>query len=139
MTECTFHDTEPSLLDHKLFEIVERAYYQEKKVVIFAESQQRAVAIDRLLWIHKQESFLPHEVISAESSESAAPVAIVTAEVNPIGASILVADGHCSLKFASSFDVIHEFVNRSSPQLHAACRERFKSYRAKHIQVQHVK
>ncbi len=139
MAECTFHDTEASLLDHKLFEITEMAYNQKKKAVIFADSQQRAYAIDRLLWIHKQESFIPHEIIEAESSDSRVPIAIVTAEMNPIGAAILVADGHCSLEFASGFGVIHEFVNRSSPQIHAACRDRFRAYRSRQIPVHHVK
>jgi DNA polymerase IIIc chi subunit len=139
MTECTFHDTEPSLQDHKLFEIVEKAYNQKMQVVIFTQSEQRAAVIDRLLWIHKQECFIPHEIVAADAVGSPIPVAIVTAELNPIAAQILVADSHCSLEFASSFDVIHEFVNRSSPQIHAACRERFPANRERKIPIQHVK
>jgi DNA polymerase IIIc chi subunit len=139
MAACTFHDTEPTLLDHKLFEIVEKAYNQQKRVVIFAQTDQRAAAIDRVLWIHKQECFIPHEIVAADSSESPVPVAIVTAEVNPIAAATLVADGHCHLDFALSFEEIHEFVNRSSPHVHAACRDRFRGYREKHVPIQHVK
>ena len=139
MTACTFHDTEPALLDRRLFEIVEKAYNQQKKVVVFAQSDQRAAAIDRLLWIHKQECFIPHEIVATDYVESPISVAIVTAEVNPIAAGILVADGHCHLEFALGFDVIHEFVNRSSPQIHAACRDRFRAYRERQIPIQHLK
>ncbi len=139
MTACTFHDTDASQQDRRLFELVEKAYNQGEKLVIFVQTAQRAVAIDRTLWIFKQEAFIPHEIVAADQPASSAPVAIVTEELNPIDAGILVADGHCGLDFASGFDVVHEFVNRSSPQIHAACRERFRAYRARGIPVEHLK
>jgi DNA polymerase III subunit chi len=139
MRACVFHDTESSLQDRRLFEIVERAYNQHQKVVIFTTTQERAAAIDRTLWIIKQESFIPHKILGDHEREPGVPVVIVTGEHNPIGADILIADGHCSLEFVSEFDVVHEFVNRSSPELHEACRERFRSYKAKQIPVEHIK
>ncbi len=139
MSVCRFHDTEPSLQDRRLFEIVEKAYNQRERVLIFVQTGERAAAIDRALWIQKQEAFVPHEILAAGQPESTVPVAIVTAEFNPIGATVLVADGHCSLDFATGFDVIHEFVNRSSPQVHEACRERFRAYRARRVSIEHLK
>jgi len=139
MTACVFHDTDPSQQDRRLFEIVERAYDQQKKVLVFAPNRERAGAIDRLLWTTKQESFIPHEVVTAGEPDSLIPVAIVTSELNPIGAAILIADGHCSLDFALGFESIHEFVNRSTPRLHQACRERFRAYRDRQVPVEHVK
>jgi DNA polymerase IIIc chi subunit len=139
MTTCTFHDTEAPQQDRRLFEIVEQAFHQREKIVVFAQSDQRASAIDRVLWIHRQEAFIPHEILTTRDPESSVPVAIVTSELNPIGAGTLVADGHCSLDFALSFGVVHEFVNRSSPQIHATCRERFRAYREKQIPVKHLK
>jgi DNA polymerase IIIc chi subunit len=50
-----------------------------------------------------------------------------------------VADGHCSIGFACSFDLVHEFVNRSSPEIQQECRERFRAYRARKLLVKHVK
>jgi len=139
MSPCVFHDTEPSLQDRRLFEIIEKAYGRREKVVIFAETEERAAAIDRTLWIHKQESFIPHETYAADKPEPSVPIVIVTSEFNPIGAGILVADGHCSLEFALSFGTVHEFVDRSSPQIHEACRERFRAYRARHVPLEHSK
>lgn len=139
MSACTFHDTEPSLLNRKLFEIVETIYNRKEKAVIFARTAERAAALDRTLWILKQESFIPHEVFADQQSEPTVPIVIVTSELNPIGADNLVVDGHCSLDFALKFKVIHEFVNRSSPQLHQACRERFREYRAREVSVEHLK
>ncbi len=139
MTSCIFHDTTPSLLDVRVFEIVQETYEKQQKVVIFAHNLDRAHQIDRFLWIMRQESFIPHDIVTESEPKSPTPVAIVTGELNPIGADILVADGHCSLGFALSFERIHEFVNRSTPQLHAACRERFRAYRDRKVKITHVR
>jgi DNA polymerase-3 subunit chi len=125
------------LQDRRLFEIIEHAYERHEKVVIYAGTVERAADIDRLLWINKQESFIPHRIFSGPAQEFLEPIAIVTAEKNPIGANILVADAHCSLDFALSFDVVHEFVRRSSPEMHEACRNRFRAYRARQVAVAH--
>ena len=139
MTACTFHDTTPATQDRQLFEIVERAYNQRQSVLIFSQTAERAAALDRVLWILKQEAFIPHKVISEDSADAEVRVAIVTSEINPIQAGTLIADGHCSLDFASRFDSIHEFVNRSSAAVHQACRDRFRDYRARQIPVEYSK
>jgi DNA polymerase-3 subunit chi len=139
MKACIFHDTSPGQQDRKLFEIVEHAYSQHLPILIFANDEDRAAAIDRFLWILRQESFIPHKIFSTDEPDSSVAIAIVTSEINPVGAHILIADGHCNLEFAEKFDTIHEFVNRSSPEIHEACRERYRSYRARQIPVEHLK
>jgi len=139
MAACIFHDTTPATQDRQLFEIVERAYNRREKVLIFSQSEERATALDRTLWILKQEAFIPHKIILEDRADTEVRVAIVTSEINPIGAGILIADGHCSLDFACGFDSIHEFVNRSSAAVHQACRDRFRDYRARQIPVEYSK
>ena len=143
MNECLFHDTPDNRREFLIFEIVERSYRSKNKILIFTSDNERAMALDRMLWILRQESFIPHrifaigEIINKEVTE--APVGIVMSEENPIGASILVADGHCGLDFACGFDTAHEFVDHSSPDRTEACRDRFRDYRARRIPVRHVK
>jgi DNA polymerase IIIc chi subunit len=139
MTVCTFHDTTPATQDRQLFEIVERAYNRHESVLIFSQTQERATALDRTLWILKQEAFIPHKIILEDRADTEVRIAIVTGEINPIDAGTLIADGHCSLDFACNFDSIHEFVNRSSATLHQACRDRFRDYRARQISVEYSK
>jgi DNA polymerase IIIc chi subunit len=139
MKACIFHDTSPGQQDRKLFEIVEHAYNNNMSVLVYASSEARAEAIDRFLWILKQEAFIPHRRFLGNDPDPSVLVAITTTEINPVEAGILVADGHCSIEFAESFDTVHEFVNRSSPEIHEACRERFRTYRAKNIPVEHLK
>ncbi len=139
MTACIFHDTTPATQERQLFEIVERAYSRRENVLVFSQSEDRAAALDRILWILKQEAFIPHKIISENRAEPEVRVAIITSEINPISAGTLIVDGHCSLDFACGFDSIHEFVNRSSTALHQACRDRFKEYRERQIPVEYSK
>jgi DNA polymerase IIIc chi subunit len=139
MSTCVFHDTEQAQQDRRLFEIVEAAHKRRERVLIFARTEERASVIDRFLWVLKQEAFIPHKVIAGLESDCAVPVGIVTTEINPTGASVLIADGHCSLEFAAGFEFIHEFVDRSSPDRHEACRSRFRAYRARQIPVAYSK
>jgi DNA polymerase IIIc chi subunit len=125
--------------DRRVFEIVEEAYSRREKVIVFAGSEDRAAEIDRFLWILRQDSFIPHQVVRGYEDSVSVPAAIVTTECNPLDAGTLIADGHCSLEFAADFDVIHEFVDHSSPVIKEACRERFRAYRDKSIPVEYLK
>ena len=139
MNRCLFHDIGPGRQDRKLFEIVESAYNQREKILIYTRSEERAASLDRTLWILKQESFIPHMIFHGTDGDPLIPVAIVTSETNPIGAGILIADGHCDLEFAFNFDTVHEFVDRSSPDIQEECRNRFRGYRDRKIPVEHLK
>ena len=139
MKSCMFHDLERGRHERQLFEIVDSAYKRKEKVLVYASSRKRADELDRILWILKQEAFIPHTIISRNEAVPPVPVAIVTDEINPIEAEILIADGHCSIDFACSFNSVHEFVNRSSPEIQEECRERFRSYRERKLPVKHKK
>lgn len=137
MTQCIFHDTDPAQRDRRLFEIVERAWAGREKVVVFSSADPRAADLDRTLWILKQESFIPHMVVREPDVDETLPVAIVTSEANPTGARILIADAHCSLEFALRFEIVHEFVDRSTPQTQQSCRDRYRSYQSAGTSVEY--
>ncbi|MDR0310017.1 MAG: DNA polymerase III subunit chi [Acidobacteriota bacterium] len=141
MNECIFHDAPDNRREYLLFEIVERAYRGGNRILIFTSDSERAAALDRMLWILRQESFIPHRIIEPgeKIDGTDVPVGIVTVEENPIEARILIADGHCGLDFTCGFDATHEFVDHSSSDRTEACRERFRDYRARQIPVRHVK
>jgi DNA polymerase-3 subunit chi len=136
---CIFHDAGPARKDRLLFDIVEDAYNRNEKVLVFSPNETRAAAIDRVLWTLRQEAFIPHRIFNLHDVDSSIPVAIVTDEFNPIEAGILIADGRCSIGFACEFDSVHEFVDRSTPEIQEACRERYRAYRERHLRVEHVK
>jgi DNA polymerase IIIc chi subunit len=139
MKHCIFHDIEAERRDRRIFDIVEKAFSNRDRVLIYAANADRANSIDRTLWIIKQEAFVPHKVFQRQDSDPRIPVAIVTEEINPIEAQILILDGHCSLEFAMKFEAIHEFVIRTSPEIQEICRDRFRAYRSGNIQVEYKK
>jgi DNA polymerase III subunit chi len=139
MKACLFHDPSPSLRDRKVFDLVEHAYNSRARVLIYASTAERAAAIDRFLWITKQESFMPHRIFERNEPDPSVTIAIVTSEINPVDADILIADGHCGFDFALGFSTIHEFVDRTSPEIQEACRERYRAYRERKISVEHLK
>jgi DNA polymerase IIIc chi subunit len=139
MSVCIFHDTDYAQKERQLFEMVEQAYKQHEKAIIFAQTQERASAIDRILWVLKQEAFIPHRIFDGTESDVAVPIGIVTTEINPLGATMLIADGHCSIEFACSFPSIHEFVDRSSAEIQESCRDRFRAYRSQQVSVEYSK
>ena len=134
-----FHDTEHIRRERKLFDIVEHGYNMQEKILIFAANEVRANELDRILWIIKQEAFIPHKICRMNETDPTVPVAVVIEEINPIGAGTLIADGHCSIEFALGFDSVHEFVDRTSPEMHEACRERYRTYRERNAPVQYLK
>ena len=139
MIQCIFHDIGPGHRDRRLFELVEDAYNRREKVLIFVQNEERAASLDRTIWIMKQESFIPHRIFGQNDPDPQVPIGIAMTEINPVEARILIADGHCGLDFACGFDIVHEFVNRSSPEIQEACRDRFREYRSRKIPVEHLK
>ena len=143
MKECIFHDAPDNKRERLLFDIVELAHRDKKRVLVFTSDNERAVALDRMLWVLRQESFIPHRIFNPgetiEEPDFEAPVGIVTTEENPIAASVLIADGHCCLDFACGFDTTHEFVDHTSSERTESCRERFRVYRARQAPVRHLK
>ena len=137
--QCIFHDIDADRRDRHIFELVENAFGSNERVVVYVENSERAASIDRILWILKQEAFLPHKVFQKQEVDPGTAIAIVTEEINPVGAQTLIADGHCDLNFAEKFQTIHEFVTRATPEIQEACRERFRTYRARKLQVDHKK
>lgn len=139
MKACIFHDLNSGQKDKKIFDLVEHAYSQGDRVLIYAPSEARAAFIDRFLWTLRQESFIPHKIFLKNEDNAAEPVGIVTLEINPIKAKTLIADGRCSIAFASGFETIHEFVDRSTAETHEASRKRYSGYRDLGIPPQYLK
>jgi len=139
MTECVFHDAPDSLKNAVIFEIVEQAYRNRERILIYASGDERAAVLDRLLWIMKQEAFIPHRIFQSYELNQDVPVGIVTTETNPIAARVLIADGHCGLDFVGEFDNVHEFVDHTSPEILEICRKRFSDCRERKIAVRHRK
>ncbi len=87
MTEILFYHLEAQPLEKVLPKLVEKSLERDWTVVIETASEERAEAIDSLLWTWSDESFLPHARAGGDA-DHLQPVLITTRPHNPNDAEI---------------------------------------------------
>jgi DNA polymerase III subunit chi len=92
MTETLFYHLERRSLDDVLPTLVTRTLERGQRVLIKAESADRASAIDNLLWTYDDQSFLPHAQVGDGESKRQ-PVLITTEDANANDANVLFLVG----------------------------------------------
>jgi DNA polymerase-3 subunit chi len=92
MTETLFYHLEKKSLDDVLPGLVEKSRERGWRVLIRADTADRAQAIDTLLWTYKDESFLAH-ALEGDGEPSRQPVLITVEEHNPNKADVLFLVG----------------------------------------------
>jgi DNA polymerase-3 subunit chi len=115
--------------------IAEKAYLAKQKVVVFSDDLTLIPKIDELLWTFGDGTFVPHDVVSHDGAVVEAPVAITAGPLPEGGADVLINLGAGVPPFFEKFTRVAEFLD-ARPEVRAAGRERFKSYRAKSIEPQ---
>jgi len=115
--------------------VAEKAYLAKQKVVVFSDDVALIPRIDELLWTFGDGSFVPHDVVSREGTPCEAPVALTTGPLPDGTADVLINLGAGVPPFFEKFGRVAEFLD-ARPEVRAAGRERFKSYRAKSIEPQ---
>jgi DNA polymerase-3 subunit chi len=92
MTETLFYHLERRSLDDVLPNLVTRTLERGQRVLIKAESADRASAIDTLLWTYDDQSFLPHAQVG-DGDAKRQPVLITTEDANANDANVLFLVG----------------------------------------------
>jgi DNA polymerase-3 subunit chi len=92
MTETLFYHLERRSLDDVLPNLVTRTLERGQRVLIKAESADRASAIDNLLWTYDDQSFLPHAQVG-DGDAKRQPVLITTEDANANNADVLFLVG----------------------------------------------
>lgn len=97
MTEILFYHLENHPLERVLPVLVEKSIERGWKVMVETGSEERAEALDLLLWTYRDDSFLPHARAGGDADELQ-PVLITSRPHNP---------NHADVRF---------FVDRAVPQ-----------------------
>ncbi len=87
MSEILFYHLESQPLERVLPVLVEKSLERGWKVVVETSSDERAEAIDNMLWSYRDDSFLPH-ARAGGSEDAVQPVLITTRPHNPNGAQV---------------------------------------------------
>ncbi|HTU64777.1 MAG TPA: DNA polymerase III subunit chi [Steroidobacteraceae bacterium] len=113
--------------------VAEKAYLAKQKVVVFSDDASLLPKIDELLWTFGDGSFVPHDTVTRDGAACEAPVALTSGPLPEGTADVLVNLGAAVPPFFEKFGRIAEFLD-ARPEVRAAGRERFKTYRAKSIE-----
>lgn len=112
--------------------VAEKAYLAQQKVVVFSDEPALIPKFDELLWTFGDGSFVPHDVVR-DGAHVEAPVALTSGPLPEGGADVLINLGAAFPSCVDRFARVAEFLD-ARPEVRAAGRERFKSYRAKSIE-----
>ena len=117
-------------------DLTEKFYSAGKKVVILVKDSKEGDELDRLLWIWKQSSFIPHLYTGLLSYKLPEPV-VVTSQIedNP-GFEILLLAHPISLDNIIKFKQVIDFAEKYDSTLLNLSRDRFKLYRDNNLKVE---
>jgi DNA polymerase-3 subunit chi len=119
--------TKPEDRLHFACRLTEKAYGLNSRVYAHMASANDAQQLDKMLWTFRQDSFIPHDLLTGEA-QNRAPVCIGTRENHLSEGELLVNLDTEMPNFAKGFARIAEIIggDESSRQVG---RERFKQYR----------
>jgi DNA polymerase-3 subunit chi len=115
--------------------VAEKAYLAKQRVLVFIDEPALLSKFDDLLWIFGDGTFVPHDVVTTAGAACDAPVALTTAALPADHADVLINLGGPVPPFFERFARVAEFLD-ARPEVRAAGRERFKTYRGKSIEPQ---
>ena len=134
MTEVGFYHLQRAPLERALPKLLEKVLQAGHRAVLMAGSDERLEALDSLLWIYEQRSWLPHGTAAAGYAAEQ-PVYLTTAEENPNQADVLVLVDGVRPEFVGRFErVLDMFDGRDDAAVQAA-RERWSDYKANDFTV----
>jgi DNA polymerase III subunit chi len=112
--------------------VAEKAYLAKQTVVVWTDDPAALPRIDELLWTFGDGTFVPHDVLR-EGSECEAPVALTAGTPPANHTDVLINLGGVVPPFFEKFGRVAELLD-ARPDVRAAGRDRFKTYRGKSIE-----
>lgn len=124
-----FYDIPPDARFPLVSKLASAAWEKGRRLIVRAAPEQ-ASALDEHLWVFREEAFVPHEVAHDAASllDPEARIVIVTHDVAPIAADILLQLAPCELAFARAFETVIDLVDNSDGQRLDASRARFRAW-----------
>jgi DNA polymerase-3 subunit chi len=87
MTEVLFYHLQNMTLENVLPPLLEKSLERGWRVVVQADSEERADALDAHLWTYREDSFLPHATWRVADAQHQ-PIILAIEEGNPNGANV---------------------------------------------------
>jgi DNA polymerase-3 subunit chi len=108
--------------------LTEKAYGLKNKIYAYTSSAAMAREFDELLWTYRQGSFVPHDLLTSEMSQSMAPVTIGHSDPTETSGNLLINLAEDIPAFFDRYERVAEIVD-ATPNGRSAGRDRFSFYR----------
>ena len=109
--------------------LIEQLYQQQKTVFVLVDSDSTATKIDELLWIFRDQAFIPHELCTAQSPSDDRIKVLIGLDNPPIDfQTSIIHLGNDALPAFHNTSLIIEIVD-ADPVHKQQARERYKQYR----------
>lgn len=129
MSEVGFYHLKGWTLERALPRLLERALAEGHRVVVMTGSEERAAALDGLLWTYSEASFLPHGR-AHDGNAARQPVWLTAADENPNRATMLVLTDGARSERLDAFARVCDMFDGNDEAAVTAARERWRAARA---------
>lgn len=113
-----------------LCRLAEEHFLSGARILIVVGDENRAMTLDRFMWVWDKGSFLPHSLDNGTVDCLDEPVVISTLEQISNQARVLIMGTPCSAEFVANFDLAYDFAETYDSKLAEAARVRFRKYRS---------
>ncbi|TVO75556.1 DNA polymerase III subunit chi [Sedimenticola selenatireducens] len=130
MTQVDFYilgDAAPGDRFQLACRIVDKAWQQGHRIYLHTNSESESRHIEKLLWTHREESFIPHGLLN-ESDSKLTPVLIGNDAQAGEEHDVLINLATDVPTFFSRFSRVAELIDKD-PVIRTRGRERYKTYR----------
>jgi DNA polymerase-3 subunit chi len=115
--------------------VIDKAFQAEQRVLVCFDSAADLTAFDDLLWTFAQDSFVPHEPLTAESDWEETPVLLATTQSHAAAADVIVNLGSILPPDLARTASVIEIIDADAARRQAG-RVRFKQYREQGVEPQ---
>ena len=136
MTRVDFYQITESRLnaDALVCKLCHKAYQSKQKVLLLTADQQHSNHLDRLLWIHDDESFLPHD---QQEQEGLLTPILINHQADPRGErELLINLSHQIPTYFAQFERVIELVTDENKSL---ARQHYSYYKDRGYELNHHK
>jgi DNA polymerase III subunit chi len=117
-------------------ELAEKFYLAGKKTIILVNDDETGNELDRLLWIWKQSSFVPHLFTHSISYKILEPVVITSQVIENPGFDLLILANPAAAETIMKFEQVIDFAEKFDEHLLKLSRDRFISYRENKLNLE---
>lgn len=128
-TKIIFIDLAISNKQKYVCDIVEKLFNDEKKTAVYVKDSKDADTLDRLLWVWKQDTFIPHIIAEEMIEELEDPVVIIkNKDILPKTEALVLFDP-LPIDYFDLYKIVIDFAEVYSPQKTKESRTRYKQAR----------